>query len=270
MLLCSLWLWPCGVQGQQLYGLVYYDLGGLYDTSPSPFGGDEHYTPKGRMAWTEERYEAALERYAALIDTLGMPLVALFGVENEGVALDLAARSRGDYAVVHRTSNRRDGLDFALLYQADYLLPKRVESDYGLLLIEGDLDGRRVDLLLTNDQQAIEEVLERRHLERKSHSLIVVGNTGRIAPRYGLRDAMHQPLRAGRGTRLSRGLWWMRDRAWLGADWELLRGDVFATKWLFDDYLTAPLPLYEGERYRGGWSKNLPIFLYFRASNLEN
>lgn len=255
---------------QEPCGVVYYDLGGLYDTEPSPFGGDEAYLPEGSLAWGVERYEAALDRYAALIDTLAMPLVALFGVENEEVALALAARSRGDYAVVHRTSARRDGLDFALLYQADRFLPGRVESDYGLLQIEGELMGRPVLLLLTNDPEAAAERVEVLCRFQERTPLIVLGNTGAFAKGAPLCDALLLAERAGRGTRLSRGGWWMRDRIWLGNEWEPLRADVYADRMLFDEESGAPLPLYDRERYRGGWSRNLPVFLYFRAVNLEN
>lgn len=267
---CLLLLGVNGLRAQEPCGLVYYDLGGLYDTEPSPFGGDAAYRPEGGMHWTKERYEAALDRYAALIDSLSMPLVALFGVENEEVALALAARSRGDYAVVHRTSNRRDGLDFALLYQADWFLPERVESDYGLLEIEGELLGREVTLLLCNDPDTARERIGLPEVLEKRASWVVVGSTGLFSATCGLCDALAGAERSGRGTRLSRSGWWMRDRIWLGSAWELLRADVYANRMLFDEESGSPLPLYDRERYRGGWSRNLPVFVSFRAANLEN
>lgn len=250
--------------------MAYYDLGALYDTEPSPFGADNEYQPKGKRRWNKERYEAAVDRYVALIDSLSMPLVALFGVENEAVALDLAGRSQGDYAVVHRTSARRDGLDFALLYQADFFLPLRVESDYGLLCIEGELMGRPVILLLINDEEAASEMVDRFALKKRLNPMILLGASGEFPSQYEMTDALAAAERAGRGTRLGRGVWQMRDRVWLGSDWELLRADVYAREWLFDPSTGEPLPLYRGESYRGGWSRNLPIFVYFRPADLEN
>lgn len=258
------------LSAQEVCAAAYYDLGGLYDTVPSPFGGDGDYTPRGSKRWTGERYKESVERYAALLDSLSLPLVALFGVENEAVALDLAAHSQGDYAVVHRTSSRRDGLDFALLYQADYFLPRSVRSDYGVLLVEGELLGRRACLLLCNDDDSLAAYLDRMALDGALESLILLGAVGHAGEGFPLKDPLLKAERAGRGTRFRRGVWQMRDRILLGADWEPLRADVYAREWLFDPLSGEPLPLYMRDRYRGGRSRNLPLFLYFRPANLEN
>lgn len=52
-----------------------------------------------------------------------MPLVALWGVENEAVVRDIAAACKGDYSYLHRTLNSLDGMDFALLYYGDLFEP---------------------------------------------------------------------------------------------------------------------------------------------------
>ena len=258
------------LSAQELCAVAYYDLDGLYDTVPSPFGGDGDYTPRGPKRWSGERYRKAVERHAALLDSLALPLIALFGVENEAVALDLAAHSQGDYAVLHRTSSRRDGLDFALLYQADYFLPGAVWSDYGLLLVEGELQGRKLRLLLCNDDDSLAECLERMALRGELETLILLGAVGRAGEGHPLKDPLRKAERAGRGTRLKGGAWQMRDRILLGAAWEPVKADVYAREWLLDSRTGAPLPLYSRDRYRGGRSRNLPLFLYFRPANLEN
>lgn len=258
------------LRAQERCALAYYDLGALYDTIPSPFGGDAAYTPAGRMGWNGARYRAARERYAALIDELSMPLVAIYGVENEAVALDLAAHTEGDYAVVHRTSNRLDGLDFALLYQADWFLPHHAQSDFGTLLVEGELCGQKVVIILCNEAQELSTVVERYLTEHPDWSLLVAGNTGRKIKGSTLKNTLAEAERAGRGSRLTRSGWWMRDRIWLDSRWAAIRADVYAREHLFDEVSGAPLPLYEGERYQGGWSQNLPVFLYFRPIDLEN
>ena len=43
---------------------------------------------------------------------MALPLVALWGVENEQVVRDIAAACRGDYSYLHRTLNSLDGMDF--------------------------------------------------------------------------------------------------------------------------------------------------------------
>ncbi len=249
--------------------MAYYDMGGLYDTEPSPFGSDTDYTPKGAMNWSKEHYDAALERYAALIDSLSLPVTALFGVENEQVALELASRSKGDYAVLHQTSNRLDGLDFALLYQADHFLPHGVESDYGTLLVTGELLGREVILLLCCRDEEVSRQVERVQSRHPEAPLIVMGHTGRLPHRLGLKDCLAEAERAGRGTRRSRGGWWMRDRIWVNSAWQVIRADVYARRFLFDEQNGEPLPLFEKQSHRGGWSRNLPIFFYFKPTDLE-
>lgn len=104
-------------------GFAFYDADRLYDTLPSPFYDDADFTPQGRLKWDTERYRSKIRRTAAVIDSIALPLVALYGVENERVVRDLAAACRGDYSYLHRTLNTLDGLDFALLYYGDRFFP---------------------------------------------------------------------------------------------------------------------------------------------------
>lgn len=68
------------------------------------------------MRWTGERYRRKVMQTAAVIDSLGLPLVGLYGVENESVVRDVAAACKGDYAYLFRTTDSYNGLDFALFY----------------------------------------------------------------------------------------------------------------------------------------------------------
>lgn len=260
---------PVQAQSRRM-GVAYYDLNGLYDTLPSPFGRDEAYQPAGRMAWGTERYRATLGRMASVIDSLAMPVVGLFGVENEAVALDLAAASAGDYAVVHATLNRFDGLDFALFYQADRFLPERVETGYDWMCVEGSYDDRAVVILLVRGSRFLNDKVEELLVERPECRLLVLGAMGRPPKRFGLLDPLSEAERRGRGTRRRRGGWQMADRVWLSPAWQVLRADVYARPFLFDQERGEPLPLYHAVEYRAGFSRNLPIFLYFRSADLEN
>lgn len=124
---------------QPRIGIAYCDLDHLYDTIPALFYDDSDYTPGGRLAWDTERYRRKIARTAAVIDSMRMPLVALWSVENEAVVRDIAAACRGDYSYLHQTLNSLDGMDFALLYYGDLFDPHYEEPGRRYLYIEGTL-----------------------------------------------------------------------------------------------------------------------------------
>ena len=232
---------------QRRVGLAYYDLGALYDTVPSLFYDDGDYTPAGSRHWTAERYGATLSRLASVLDSLAMPLVGLYGVETERAALDLAARSGGDYCVVHRTLNSMDGLDFALLYQADRLEPRRVETGYGWMSVEGMLDDSAVVLLLCRHARFLADRVGELRTERPDARLIVMGGVGGYrGERDGLQDPLRWAERAGRGNRHRRGGWLMEDRILVDGSMRVVRADVYARGRLLDPKSTAPSVLRPG------------------------
>lgn len=114
--------------GHPPVGIAFYDVDRLYDTLPALFYNDEDYTPDGRYGWNAERYERKIRNTAAVIDSMGLEIVALWGVENETVVRDLTAACRGDYTYLHRTLNSLDGMDFALLYFGDRFYPDLTET----------------------------------------------------------------------------------------------------------------------------------------------
>ncbi len=258
------------MQAQRRVGIAYYELGPLYDTIPSLFANDEAYTPQGRLAWSGVRYREAVARYAKLLDSMAMPVVGIFGVESEQTALDLAARSGMYYTVLHRTSNRLDGLDFALLYQADRLFPKRVEEGYGWLSVEVELEGCEVVLLLVRDDRFLAARIEELQAEDPARSLIVMGRCREVSARFGLQDGVATAEARGRGSCRRKGGWLMRHGIAFDDSWRLVRGDVFARRWLLDSTSGEPLPIYRKERYLGGYGENLPVFVYLEPQDLEN
>ena len=147
-------------------GFAFYDADRLYDTLPSPFYDDADFTPQGRLKWDTERYRSKIQRTAAVIDSMALPLVALYGVENERVVRDLAAACRGDYSYLHRTLNTLDGLDFALLYYGDRFFPHRTEPGDRTLYVEGTLGRDTVGLLLVRDRRMLPWIIGELREER--------------------------------------------------------------------------------------------------------
>ena len=253
---------------QQL-GIGYYDVDRLYDTVPSPFYDDADYTPGGRLRWNGERYRRKIARTAAVIDSLALPLVALFGVENEAVVRDLARSCRSDYTYLHRTLNRFDGLDFALLYYSDCFFPHYTETGNSYLYIEGTLPepyAARCDtlgLLLCRDPRLIRLVPRQLRRERRGAKLLLLGrlDPGALAA-AGLREVTARAAGAGHGNVWRRGRWELRDR--IAADTALrMEGcNVYLRRWLLDPQRGTPLPTYELRSYRGGYGSRLPVFGY--------
>lgn len=253
----------CRIAARQPVGIAYCDLDKLYDTVPSPFCRDDDYTPQGRFRWTAARYERKIRQTAALIDSMALPVVALWGVENERVARDIAAACEGDYVYLHRTLDALDGMDFVLLYYGDRFFPERIEEGRRYLCIEGLLDRNTVALVLCAESRMAEWVVRDLREERPQAKLLVLGRSDIADPlAYGLRDAHERAERAGRGTRLERGRWRMRERILADTAFRICGGDVFARDYLLDAGTGAPLPTFSGTRYRGGFSRSLPVYIY--------
>jgi hypothetical protein len=210
-----------------------------------------------------------------------MPLVALWGVENEAVVRDIAAACEGDYSYLHRTLNSLDGMDFALLYYGDLFEPLYDEPGRRYLYIEGLLyrrgkpmrrgSGRvvrptrtdTIGLVLCSDTRMAEWVVRDLREERPGVKLLVAGRTSSLAPgAFGLRDALERPARLGRGNVRRRGGWQMRDRILADTALRTSAGDVYARRYLIDPKTGTPLPTYEKRRYRGGYGYALPVFVY--------
>ena len=235
-------------------GIAFYDVDKIYDTLPALFYDDEEYTPEGRRHWDTERYRRKIRNTAAVIDSMALEIVALWGVENEAVVRDLVAACRGDYTYIHRTLNTLDGMDFALLYYGDRFFPHYVEPGRRYLYIEGTLGRDTVGLVLCAENRMAEWVVRDLREERPSARLVVLGRSATMDPaRYGLHDATARAERAGRGTIHSRGRWTMRDRILVDTCLETVAADVFARRFLIDPRSGSPLATFKGRVYCGGY-----------------
>lgn len=251
---------------QSSYGVAFYDVDCLYDTLPSPFKNDLRYLPEGEMRWTAERYRTKIERIAAVVDSLALPLVGLYGVENEEVVRDLAAACTEDYVYVFRTTDSYNGLDFALLYYGDRFFPRRVNAGHFWMEVAGELQGvGPVCLLMSSSDRYIYYKIAEHRQQHENEPLIVLGRTSKVDPElYGLVAPLAQAQRAGRGSRRVGRKWVMRSNILIDSAFNECCGDVYARRWLFDVAGSSPWATYTRRRYDGGYGVNLPVFCYFR------
>lgn len=246
----------------QQIGFGYYDVDRLYDTLPSPFYNDTDYTPMGRYRWDTKCYRAKIDRIAAVIDSMRLPIIALYGVENEQVVRDLSATLQGDYLYLHRTLNTLDGMDFALLYAGDLLIPLRVETGRRLLYIEALLPRDTVGILLSHDPQSLPHILQELQAQRPTLPLLVAGNLPSAeCATYGLQDRFERPSRMGFGNRRRQRGWRMADRIATSPALGTAEGQIFLRRFLLDEVGENPKATFVGQRYRGGAGRSLPIWI---------
>lgn len=255
----ALFLLLCNTAAGQVR-LLYYDVDGLYDTIPSLHRTDT-YTPDGQHRWESSRYWHKVEQIVARIDSLGLEMVALYGVENEAVVRDIAQRSTQDYRYLHYTLNNFDGLDYALLYHGDRIEPLEVRGYNQSLRIEARIERDTVTLLLVADPDPAEELIRdcrSRHPHRK---MVVAGYTGSLkASRYRLVERTAKARREGHGTRYSVRGWWLRDAIWSDKELGTRPAEVVIRPEWLDKGSSTPLPTYRQATYLGGAGRNLPVW----------
>lgn len=247
---------------QGSFGVAYYDVDKFYDTEPSKFYDDGDYTPRGRMGWTKERYELRVRNVAQVVDSMKMPVVVLYGVENEQVVRDIVTATSEDYAYVHRTQDYNDGLDFALLYFADIFFVERVTPWRGAMCVEGEVNGRELTVVATNRSSSLRVLFEERDLHREGNNIVVVGQPSRAGfANLGVVDCSLKAERAGRGNIYTSGHWVMRDRVASNIAGSK-QCDVYIKSWLLNSNGVSQ-PTFDGVRFCGGYSSALPIYIYF-------
>ena len=255
----------CVVQAvaQERFGVAYYDVDKFYDTIPSKFYDDRAYTPEGKLGWSAERYRRKVDNVARVVDSMAMPVIVLYGVENEQVVRDVVSASNQDYAYIHRTQDFSDGLDFAVLYFADKFFVERVTPWRGALCVEGEENGRPLTIVATNRCSSLGVLFAERNLNREGNRIVLLGQPSRAGFRgLGLQDYTADAERAGRGNIFVNEGWTMRDRV-AGNITGVEACNVYIKHWLLDKN-AVPLPTFDKGRYRGGYSSSLPIYIYFK------
>lgn len=98
-----------------------WNLENLFDTEDDPANdGDNGYTPRGWMYWTENRYRLKLEHLADIIVEMKPDILCVEEVENRRVLEDLVRQVRKQNRhpmpyIVHRESTDKRGIDCAIL-----------------------------------------------------------------------------------------------------------------------------------------------------------
>lgn len=148
--------------------IAFYNVENLFDTADDPKTMDEDFTPGGKLAWDDARYQLKLQRIAEVIDTLPGALPAFVGlceIENKKVLEDLVMQKQiltAGYKIIHQDSEDERGIEVACLYNENVLKVKssryiHVELPSAddphtrdILHVTADVDGERVHFFVNH------------------------------------------------------------------------------------------------------------------------
>ncbi len=266
------------------FTMGFYDVDNFYDTTRSNFYNDKAYTPKGRLQWSQERYDRKVQKIAAVLDSLNMPIVAIKGVESIEVLHDIIRASNQEYSSVHRTLNfYNKGLDYALLYYADMFNVKRVTSNAYLLTIEVEHNNENILIHLTDrgyKMLATERVDELywpidvtivwggfteddlRRLELTD--LLSLSRASNTNSNTNANSNSNTNKRVIDGDSYSAKYgWYFNSRIGVATTMERnISAEPYVKSWLLSASQLEPEPTYtNGDRYRGGYSRHLPTYI---------
>lgn len=171
-------------QKKNITTIAFYNVENLFDIVDNPATADDDFTPKGRLKWTQKRYNIKIRKLSSVISKLGLnrsknppAIVGLVEVENSKVVSDLANSSylrKHHYGYVHHDSPDERGIDVALIYNkiafellASETFPVYLEKESGardytrdILKVSGNLHGELVHILVNHWSSRREGVLE--------------------------------------------------------------------------------------------------------------
>ncbi|KOH43057.1 endonuclease/exonuclease/phosphatase family protein [Sunxiuqinia dokdonensis] len=110
--------------------ILFYNVENLFDTQDDPASLDEEFLPDGDRRWNDFRFYQKLKQLSKVIlSSAGFEppeIIGLCEVENRFVLeklLDATPLKGQAYAIVHKDSPDERGIDVALLYRTDRLVP---------------------------------------------------------------------------------------------------------------------------------------------------
>lgn len=157
----------------QHLSVAFYNVENLFDTEDDPTIQDEEYLPTSELKWDAERYAAKLKALSRVIDTLGSApgttsgpdVLGMCEVENRRVLEDLIKtdllKAKG-YAIVHKNSPDRRGIDVALIYKPAAFKPFRMR--WYPVLDAADTAFRTRDILLVSGTVAVGKKTDTLHV----------------------------------------------------------------------------------------------------------
>ncbi|MBQ7190781.1 MAG: endonuclease/exonuclease/phosphatase family protein [Kiritimatiellae bacterium] len=125
-LFAAMWLFSAGtlfgaVEPSRELVLCNWNLENLFDTEDDPANkGDDGFTPRGWMRWTNNRYRLKLQHLSDIIAQMRPDILCVEEVENRRVLEDLVKtlQERCGYElpeIIHRDSGDKRGIDVAIL-----------------------------------------------------------------------------------------------------------------------------------------------------------
>ncbi|MCK9640934.1 MAG: hypothetical protein M0R39_13595 [Prolixibacteraceae bacterium] len=130
---------PYEISGQNKaiknYRIIFYNTENLFDPFDDPATNDGEYTPEGKCHWTISRLnQKVMMVYRAIISASNgefPDIIGLAEIENLWVLEYLLKKSplkEANYGIVHKESPDSRGIDVALLYRKEFVVP--VDLDF--------------------------------------------------------------------------------------------------------------------------------------------
>ncbi|MDD4102613.1 MAG: endonuclease/exonuclease/phosphatase family protein [Kiritimatiellae bacterium] len=136
-----------------------WNVENLFDTEDDPLNkGDDGYTPRGWMRWTEARYELKLQHLADVIAQMRPDILGLTEIENRGALEDLirTLKKRHGYEmpyILHRDGDEKRGIDVAIISKHEAVATNWIQSATGQReVLAGDfvIGGRALTVLVNH------------------------------------------------------------------------------------------------------------------------
>ena len=122
------------------YRIVFYNTENLFDPFDDPVTNDGEFTPSGKNHWTISKLEdKVMMVYRAIISASGghyPDIIGLAEIENLWVIEYLIRKTPlkdGNYGIIHKDSPDPRGIDVALLYRKETVVPQ----DFDFIPVQG-------------------------------------------------------------------------------------------------------------------------------------
>ncbi len=178
VLLALLTMLSVGVFAQEkrfaLYGVAFYNLENLFDTTHDEGKNDYEYLPEGKNRWNDTKYQSKLQNMSKVLSLLaadkhpmGAAVIGVSEVENRRVLEDLLkqpALSERGYEIVHYEGEDRRGVDCGLFYNpkmfklevsklSPYIPENPADTIYktrGFLIAAGEMGGDPIAFIVNH------------------------------------------------------------------------------------------------------------------------